>query len=92
MVFSGIFALIKGWLDEKTKQKISVLGSNCYSKIAEYIDDDQIPWFFGGKNMTNGIEQTGPWVEYELVESPNQEQVGIKRIDDPNGILFTPQS
>jgi hypothetical protein len=27
-IFSGVFAMIKGWLDEKTRRKISLLGSN----------------------------------------------------------------
>ena len=27
-IFSGIYAIIKGWVDEKTRRKISVLGSN----------------------------------------------------------------
>jgi hypothetical protein len=26
--FTGIFAVIKGWLDEKTRRKINILGSN----------------------------------------------------------------
>ena len=27
-IFSGIYAIIKEWVDEKTRRKISVLGSN----------------------------------------------------------------
>lgn len=71
MVFTGVFTLIKAWLDETTKKKIQVLGSNYFGKLSECIDDDQIPTFLGGKNETRGIDEVGPWIEYELIDSPN---------------------
>jgi hypothetical protein len=39
-VFSGIFSVIKGWLDEKTRKKIYVVGSDYQRILTEHIDLD----------------------------------------------------
>ena len=39
-IFSGIWTIIKGWLDEKIRRKIVMLGKNYYNTLAEYIDED----------------------------------------------------
>lgn len=71
MIFTGLFSLIKGWLDDRTKKKIYVLGSNSYKTLSEFIDDDQIPSYFGGKNTNRPVDEVGPWLEYDLIDSPN---------------------
>lgn len=48
--FTGVFAIIKGWLDEKTRRKISLLGTNYLKFLLEYCNEDQIPTFLGGTN------------------------------------------
>ena len=40
MLFSAIFAVIKSWLDERTRRKIMVCSSNHIEKLRELIDDD----------------------------------------------------
>ena len=37
LLFSGIWAIIKPWLDEKTKGKISLSGSQYETQLAEYV-------------------------------------------------------
>lgn len=49
-IFTGVFAIIKGWLDEKTRRKISLLGTNYMKLLLEYCNEDQIPTFLGGTN------------------------------------------
>jgi hypothetical protein len=39
-IFSGIYAIVKGWVDEKTRRKISVLGSNYMKTLLEYCNED----------------------------------------------------
>lgn len=39
-IFTGVFAIIKSWLDEKLRRKISMIGKNYYSTLLEYIDED----------------------------------------------------
>ena len=37
MLFTGIWAIIKMWIDEKTKSKIKILGSSYMNELLEYI-------------------------------------------------------
>ena len=39
-IFTGIFAIIKARLDEKTRRKISLLGSNYLKTLLEYCNED----------------------------------------------------
>ena len=89
-VFSTVWRLIKGWIDEKTQKKISILGSNYYNELNALVDENQIPDFLGGKNNCGFQDDYGPWQEYEVVDSTEPgATVGIRRKDDPNGEVFT---
>ncbi len=37
MLFSGIWAMIKPWLDEKTRQKIHIKGSSYQKELLEQV-------------------------------------------------------
>jgi len=50
MLFSGVWAIVKPWLDEKTKAKIKILGSGYKKTLLEYIDEENLPDFLGGKS------------------------------------------
>ena len=39
-IFSGIWSIIKGWLDEKIRRKINMVGKNYISTLTEYVDED----------------------------------------------------
>lgn len=39
-VFSGIWAIIKSWLDERIRKKVSIFSRDHYKAMSEYIDDD----------------------------------------------------
>lgn len=39
-VFTGVWAIIKVWLDEKTRNKISLVGGNYKEELLKYIDED----------------------------------------------------
>ena len=60
-IFTGIWALVKGWLDERTRKKISIQGSGYLTYLRQYVDDDQIPDFLGGSNPAQLEEDMGPW-------------------------------
>lgn len=80
MLFTGIFAMVKGWLDEKTVKKIQVHGSGYRAKLLEYIDDEQLPDFLGGKNPAKLVENAGPWDNYELIDGAKPSDViGIRK-------------
>jgi len=39
-IFTSIWAIIKGWLDERVKNKISLYSSNFQNTLFEYCDRD----------------------------------------------------
>jgi hypothetical protein len=47
-LFKGGYAVIKPWLDKKTKEKISVQGSGFAKKLLELADPADLPEFLGG--------------------------------------------
>jgi len=38
MLFTGCWTIVKGFLDEKTRQKISITGSGFLTKVLEVVD------------------------------------------------------
>ena len=49
-IFAGVYKLIKGMIDEKTRNKIVILGSDYKQQLLEFVDEDQLPDFLGGTN------------------------------------------
>jgi len=69
LLFSGIWAMIKPWLDDKTKAKITICGSKYETQLLELIDAENLPDFLGGKCKVDQYGEVmnieaGPWVEY----------------------------
>jgi hypothetical protein len=65
MLFSGIWAVIKPWLDEKTKNKITIIGSGYREKLSELvisilfmkkISEENLPEFLGGTCKCDGFD------------------------------------
>jgi len=70
MLFTGVWAVIKPWIDEKTRNKIKILGSKYEKELFEVIDPQNLPDFLGGKVPateygTNLDNEQGPWVTAE---------------------------
>lgn len=64
MLFSGAWSTIKGFLDEKTRNKISIVGSKFTPQLLECIDPANLPTFLGGTcDCPQGClnANTGPW-------------------------------
>ena len=74
MLFSGIWSMIKIWLDEKTKSKITIIGSSYKEELLKYvtkiyilkIDAENLPDFLGGTSkVPEGQDilalNVGPW-------------------------------
>lgn len=72
MLFSGIWAVVKGFLDEKTRNKIKIVGSSYMSTLEQFIDKKDIPKFVGGDCECPGVpggcinSNKGPWNDYEI--------------------------
>ena len=61
--FSGIWAVIKGWLDPVTRQKIKIISGSGKKELLEVIDADKLPVELGGTFQGNIRENHGPWKE-----------------------------
>ena len=48
MMFTGVWKIAKGFIDEKTRKKIEVKGGNYFKTLLEYANEDQLPEFLGG--------------------------------------------
>jgi len=49
--FTAVWSIVKGWIDEKTRNKIEVLGSSYMTKLEAFVDVSQIPDFMGDKKL-----------------------------------------
>lgn len=63
-LFTGVWAIIKPWLDKRTIAKIKILGSNYKSELLKIIDEDKLPDFLGGKSNIALEKNIGPWNPY----------------------------
>lgn len=60
--------MIKGWLDEVTRNKIQIVGGGYTKELLKYIEEDQLAEFLGGKNPAKLEDDVGPWSTYEIVD------------------------
>lgn len=78
--FTMMWAVVKGWLDEKTREKIQIKGSGYKATLLKYVDEDVLPEFLGGKNISPLEEDKGPWDDFEIVDgSKPDDKVGVKQ-------------
>lgn len=67
-LFSGIWAIVKGWVDPKTQQKINIISGKGHDELAKVIDPANLPVFLGGTCQRELVEDYGPW-HPELISS-----------------------
>lgn len=79
VIFYGIWNVAKYFLEEETRQKIHILGSKYHKELLEYVNEEDLPDFLGGKATSEDygenftIEQ-GPWVRHP-VKTPSFSQI-----------------
>ena len=60
--------------------------------MLEYVDEDQLAEFLGGKNTHELKEDWGPWKDFEVVDGDKKgDVVGIRRKGEEGPPIFTPQ-
>lgn len=96
IVFSGVWSVCKGFLDEKTRKKVKIVGYGFKAVLLEYIDDKDIPSFLGGQCECKEFggcmkSNLGPWNDYEIA-GPKAIKKREKFHPDVNGrcIFFGP--
>lgn len=64
-LFTGIWAIIKMWIDDKTRDKIQILGSSYKKELLKHVDPANLPDFIDGGHCRcqGGCLSTnpGPW-------------------------------
>ena len=65
-LFTGVWAIVKMWIDDKTKEKIQILGKDYKKELLKYIEPENLPDFLdGGKCRCPGGDclsiNIGPW-------------------------------
>lgn len=66
--FSGVWNVVKGWLDPVTVEKIHVLGGSYQSELLKQVPAENLPKEFGGTCQCAGgceLSDMGPWREKE---------------------------
>merc|ERR1719232_1367947 len=69
MAFRALWKIAKGFLDEKTRKKIQVKGSDYLQYLLEFANKEDLPTFLGGLDETPFPSDKGPWQEYECVDN-----------------------
>ncbi|KAK7527956.1 CRAL-TRIO domain-containing protein [Phyllosticta citriasiana] len=75
--FTGIFSIIKRFLDPVTVQKIHVLGGGYKDELLAQIPKENLPKQFGGScECASGCEMSdlGPWHDPEFAKPPKWQQ------------------
>lgn len=72
LLFTGVWAIVKGFLDERTRQKIKILGSKYQKELFAVVDVENLPDFLGGTCTCKELggcmfSNAGPWNDYEIV-------------------------
>lgn len=68
--FTGAWSVVKHFLDERTRAKITILGTSFLKELLVHVDISSIPKFLGGECTCEGQggcfkSNAGPWQMYE---------------------------
>jgi len=72
-LFTGVWAIVKGFLDERTRNKIYIIGGKYEKEILALVDPENLPDFLSGGTCTcSHVEggcmysNAGPWNNFEI--------------------------
>jgi len=71
--FSGVFSVVKGFLDPVTVEKIHILGTGYHSELLAQVPEENLPKEFGGSCVCEEgcqFSDMGPWKEPEWYHEP----------------------
>jgi hypothetical protein len=71
--FSGVWSVVRGFLDPVTVNKIHILGTNYQSELLGQVPKENLPSEFGGTCECDGgceFSDMGPWQEKEYAKPP----------------------
>ena len=88
-LFTGIWAVVKGFLDEKTRKKIHIKGGSYQKELFELVAPENLPSFLGGTCTCEEYggclnAELGPWMDYEIVQPIGVRKKGDTKVIMPN--------
>lgn len=91
LLFKAAWSVCKAFVDEKTRKKVTTVGSDYKKKLLEHVDPANLPAFLGGECTCQPygclFSSAGPWGEDEKIEiTPEDFKVQQKLIassEDP---------
>ncbi|GIL81616.1 hypothetical protein Vretimale_1227 [Volvox reticuliferus] len=72
LIFRGIWAAVQPLLQERTRKKIVILGSDYLSTLTQMVPLERLPDIFGGKMPLEPYKSMGPWRQQQLDAEPVQ--------------------
>ena len=90
--FSGVWSIIKGWLDPVTVAKIHILGSGYRKELLEQVPAENLPKLFGGTCECDGgceLSDMGPWRDPQWARPAWWEKEAAKAPKDDTTIQGT---
>ncbi|RKU42495.1 S14 cytosolic factor [Coniochaeta pulveracea] len=92
--FSGVWSMIKGWLDPVTVQKIHILGSGYQKELLNQVPAENLPKEFGGKCECPGgckMSDAGPWKDPQWAKPAKWSKEAQTTIHNQGGSIQTEQ-
>jgi hypothetical protein len=83
-LFTTIWSVIKGWLDEVTVAKISIIGKDYHPALLAQIPKENLPKEYGGECVCQegcSLSDRGPWNNPELVLHHGKPSVSTEQGD-----------
>ena len=91
--FSGVFSIVKGFLDPVTVSKIHVLGSGYQKELLAQVPKENLPKFLGGTCECQGgciLSDAGPWQDPQWTKPPKwaREEPSTTITNEPSRYVF----
>lgn len=74
VAFRAIWAAVKPMLNARTQAKVEVCPKDYLPALKEWIDEESIPEYLGGKSKGTLVDDVGPWKDPELVKEVEMEK------------------
>ncbi|GIL58471.1 hypothetical protein Vafri_13601 [Volvox africanus] len=75
LIFRGIWAAVQPLLQERTRKKIVILGSDYLPTLTQMVPLERLPDIFGGKMRLEPYKSMGPWQQQEQQQDAEPAQI-----------------
>eukprot|EP00357_Protocruzia_adherens_P022872 CAMPEP_0114979626 /NCGR_PEP_ID=MMETSP0216-20121206/4476_1 /TAXON_ID=223996 /ORGANISM="Protocruzia adherens, Strain Boccale" /LENGTH=384 /DNA_ID=CAMNT_0002340973 /DNA_START=215 /DNA_END=1369 /DNA_ORIENTATION=- len=95
MLFTGVWAIVKVWVDPKTRAKITILGGKYQNQLLEHVEAENLPTWLGGTSECDDflINEAGPWCDPQFNGEAEKkaEEKKVDEVEDNNKEAVEPK-